>query len=453
MRSPGALLAVLVGVVLSAPVLADESTPAAAARGAPLTSLEAGPLSRADRVVAGRARMLAAPARASYGVASVVVERVLVGPEAAAGERLTVFVRGPHNTADPKQPFAPYIEAGVEARYVLFLVTTRAGGGFVLDSAFALDGPEGDEKLSVLATEVALARLPDRAERAKRTLGHLLDLAGGDAPWSRSHAARELNVLAKAAAEVFTDAVAREIEALRRRSRDATVRGFLATALAATGREPSTEGEGAAGLGETPAPRPAPVPASSGTTPEAFALRRRLAEAKDAASRCEALSALAVAAKAGASPDLEAALADADPAVRERAAVLLGDVGARDAWPRLRARLAGEAELVVRVAIVRAAGLLGDDSDVAWVVARGSEPGLRPPAAMALARLRTAEALETLAAWRRQALEAAVPDVEFARQLQYLREPAFVAAERVAGRTVGPRPASAPASPEPREPR
>src|SRR5206468_3501515 len=81
-------------------------------------------------------------------------------------------------------------------------------------------------------------------------------------------------------------------------------------------------------LSAAPARERAPPP------PEFFAIRRRLADAKDAPARIELLTELSKAGKAESAPDLLAAMDASDARVRERAAVLLGDVGASDAWAK-----------------------------------------------------------------------------------------------------------------------
>lgn len=190
-------------------------------------------------------------------------------------------------------------------------------------------------------------------------------------------------------------------------------------------------------------------PHGPGLSAEYLRARRRIGEVTDTEGRLAGMSELAALGKAGAGPDLLAAFRADDPTLRERAAVLLGDVGATEAWPTLREAFGTERSPEVREALVRAAGLLGDARTVPWVVARLEEAPLRTSALMALARLRTPAALGILADRQQEALSASPPDEATARLLSYLRSPAFEAAEKAVGRAVGPRRAPAAAAPDP----
>src|SRR5213078_4722750 len=107
-----------------------------------------------------------------------------------------------------------------------------------------------------------------------------------------------------------------------------------------------------------------------------------------------------------------------DAAVREQAALLLGDVGATDAWPAMEAREATEDSPAVREAIVRAAGLFRDERLVPFVAKRGGERGMRRTASFALARIRTPEALAVLTRWHDEAIASNEPSP--ARLIEYL---------------------------------
>src|SRR5207244_336898 len=84
-------------------------------------------------------------------------------------------------------------------------------------------------------------------------------------------------------------------------------------------------------------------------------------------------------------------------------------------------------------------GLLGDDRDVPWVVARGETATLRRAASFALARIRTPAALDALRTWAKEAAALSTRDPAAARMYDYLLSAAFPEAERIAGRLVGPR--------------
>jgi hypothetical protein len=206
---------------------------------------------------------------------------------------------------------------------------------------------------------------------------------------------------------------------------------------AATGSSPASGGPAPAAPVEGP-PRGS---GGRGLPPEYYRALRRVADGTDAATKIEGLSEAARLGKAASGPDLlAAARGSKEEAVRERAIVLLGDVGARETLPPVLELYDRETDPTVREAIVRATGLLGDATDVPWLVAQASDPSLAKPLAFALARVRTDPALVALREVGRRARAATPPDDETARLVEYLQTPAFVEAERAAGRTVGPRP-------------
>jgi hypothetical protein len=470
--------------VAGAGVARGEDAPARPAREA-LTRLEAGELGRSDAVVLAQVRV-AVPGRAGAPtLARAAVERTLKG--AAKGE-VTVFVGGPRGAdrptdraLDPWFTGAALGERG--GRYVLFLRTSREGSGWSLEGLFPADDEEGREKAQVLEDEIRLAAEPDVARRRGETVAHLLRLVEAERPWSRLHGARELAWLAEKVPGAIDDEALRAIEALHARASEKGVRGALAAAIdrVEPGRSlrpppaPPAGTEPFPGSDDVPAPRPAadPPPARSpdgpaappapGPAPGAAAggpvvpaaapapaalaaevprLREALAAANGPAARLDALTSLARAGKSSVTEDLARHLSDADAVVRERAAVLLGDVLATAALPRVLARFACEDDPAVREALVRAAGLLGDETTVPWVVERGADPALFRAACYALARIRTPAAIGRLTAWRERAAAAVPRDEVTVRLVDYLRGRSFEEAERIAGHPVGPRPTS-----------
>ena len=445
----------------------------------PLTTLERGVLKRCSLVVVARIHGLRDAVGSAPALVRVEVERRLYGT--ATGDdatSFTMFVGGPPSDTSPTRFYAPYFRPGAGGRHVLFLAPTPAGSGWALDSTFPLDDPDGDEKVRVLEVEIGLASVRDGSARRAKTLAHLLALLGADRPWSRLHAARELAALAAAAPEAFTPAALKEIAARRARTTDARSGALLGSVLT---RFPDVVADpGAPGapapiglLAPDPAPTPAtaprpappaappapsvgiapdpdeatgpaPAPATppppavpAARLPDLAPLRARLAQAADPVERVQALSALAKAGGSAAAPDLIAAAGDADPAVREQAALLAGDVGATEVWPTLEAREATESSVAVREAIVRAAGLFRDPRLVSWIAKRADERALRRTASFALARIRTPAAGAELARRGREA--EAAGDPAFARLAEYLQSDAFVRVERQAKREVGPR--------------
>lgn len=409
---------------------------------APRTHLEAGLLPRAEVVVVGRVRVLV-PSRGmgSMAVLRVEAEQVLRGK---ADPAFTLFVRGGRNTADPGRPSEAWFAGSAGGRYALFLRPSPQGSGFGLEAAFSVDDAEGKEKAEVLARELEVAALEDPAERGTRLVALLLDLLATPKPWSRLHAARELEGVAAQQPALLTAAVRAELEAVARKTFDEVLRARLVRVLRSTERGPAAEVEDASGL----APRRA-KPLSA----EYLRAVRRLPEVLDPEARLAAVTELGRLGGEGAGPDLlRIATTDLVPAVRERAAVLLGDVGAREAATPLRDRYAEEPDAAVREAIVRAVGLLGDDGDVAWLEARLETPALVRPVAFALARVRTPAALAALDRIGAAARATTPPDEALPRLVEYLHSDAFADAERVAGREVGPRARRTPAVRAPADP-
>jgi hypothetical protein len=467
------VLALAFAAATATPVAAGDA-PSAPPREA-LTSLEAGALARADAVVLAHVRLVAPARGGAPTLARARVERCLLGT--ASGE-VTVFVGGPRSADRPAdRPLEPWFtgtalgERG--GRHVLFLRATRQGSGFTLEGLFEAEGEEGAEKTQVLAQELRLALEPDPARRRGLVVAHLLRLVEAERPWSRLHGAQELLWLAGRVRGALDETALAAIESRLARSYERPVRVALAAALdrvepGRSARAPAARPSGPpddppalppplpplppepappspSGPGAVPAPPPA-APAGAASA-EVARLRAALATAEGREARLEALSALARAGGASVADDLAARLADPDARVRERAAALLGDVGARGALAAVLERFPGEDDPAAREALVRAAGLLGDESTVAWVTPRGEEPGLFRAACYALARLRTPAAIERLTAWRERAAAAVPRDEATVRLLDYLRGRSFEEAERVAGHPVGPRSASRPAPP------
>jgi hypothetical protein len=466
-----AFAGLLVTLSSLAPLVAGAAdTPPDAPQRARLTSLDVGPLTRSTAVVLGSLRVLVPGDEAAVKVARVSVEKTLWG--SVEGTELTVFIGGTRNTADPRRPSEDFLGGQREGRFVLFLARSPRGSGYGVESVVPAEGDEGREKSEVLERELAIQALSDDDARARRMLDLLLRLLDAPGVWSRQHAARELDLLSLARPDLFTASVRTEVRAHRRRTFDEASRTRLDRVLdRAEGPDavpvPATPPSGApAGPAVPPAARPlppapppptpaapsAPAPVTGSAPqapptgapaadPEVARLRRQLAGPLDPDARRDLLSELARRARGGAEPDLLAAFeSSAEPLVRERAAVLLGDVGARASLPRLLARFATETDTAVREAVVRAVGLLGDDSVVPWLAARLGDPALVRAAAFALARVRTGAALDQLEGLRVRSLRSTPPDEATAALVVYLRSAAFVERERVAGREVGPRP-------------
>jgi hypothetical protein len=487
-----ALLAALLAVVLAVlpATTAQAGDDPAAPAPAPAEVFEAAAVARSDAVVVGTARVLKKGLATAPTVLRVDVERWLKDSKgvAAQGTDVTVLL-----TADAALPAGvrdtrPTLEAAAAKRRVLFL--SPMGAGYRLVGQFPLDEPESAEKVAVLEEEIALDAVADRVERARRAVATWSDLLVRGTPrrlpssaprfvpssgtsWSRWHSQRALLALARTDLSAFDDASLSRIESALSTSRDpgfrdALVRvleradprraaragaGSLATSSeSAPSSESSDPGPGSpppapAAPESGPAPAPSCPPAPPACPPERVdELRAAYARAKTTDERATALTVLAKEGGRATVRDLLAAAMDADAAVRERAAVLLGDLGDPAALAPLLHSFPRETDPGVREALVRAAGCLGDDATVAWAVQRLVEPALRRAALFALARIRTASALAALDEVVAAETAKPSPDGATIRLVAYLKSGSFETAERVAGRRLGPDRA-APASP------
>jgi len=382
-------------------------------------------LTSSDVIVLGRAKLVGKITIKGTTVARVEVERVLKG---TADRSFTVFVAGPRNTDDPREPSAPYVDETAR-RAVLFLRTTPNGSGLALDTLFFAEDHEGREKLEVLEQELAIAAVPDPGARGRKAAAHLLELVGAEKPWSRTHAVRELESLSRRTPDAFDDATLARLETVKRTLPGRSERAVLAATLDRLDPDHVRRDRGA----DAPvAPRPgsssesaSAAPTGPTDTPRYRRARARFVAAIDDESRAVALSELASVGAAATAPDLLDAFRTGTPLVRERAAVLLADLGVGAAWPALRTAYGTETEAVVREAIVRAAGYLGDASDVAWVTTHATGAALRRARCFAYARIRTPEALIALRAEGETARCATPPDETVGVLVDYLAGPAF----------------------------
>jgi hypothetical protein len=360
-------------------------------------------------------------------VARLEVERALRGSAEAAP---TVFLAGPSSRADLR--LRGRLENEVGRRSVFFLSRTGRGSGWVIDALFSAEGTAGSEKAAVLEREIAIEDVADPAERRRESVSLYLDVLARGGAWGRSHASRHLLALAADGSEAFPDTAPGEVSAALARAVDPRARAALEGVLLRI----------ADGQGTGPRPRQAP---------DAETRRRHWREAEGDDARLVALTAYARAAGPSAREELSAAAEDSSPRVRERAAVLLGDLRAKEALPRLLERYPIEADAAVREAVVRAVGLAGDEASVPWVIERSREEPTRRAALYALARIGGEAAGERLAAMREEALSSSPPDRATAALADYVRGPAFRDAERAAGRDVRPlagRPSTSSGRPE-----
>ncbi len=406
-----------------------EEEPAPPDRHPPLTAFAAGPYREATLVVV--ATIESVRQTRGMGLAQVRAEIVFKGSAPSDG-RLTILVRGPRPTLDRNAPSAAYLVEGVTGRFVFFLQQQDEGGvGYFLDRLVDARGPTGDEKVRVLETHAALARIPDYEERARRTAAFLVGAQKSEGTWTRVHAARELNHFVRVRPDLLDEDARGALRTLARESPIAEQRRWLAAAFRFLAGH-----EVPAGVSPTASP---PSPPKD---PYVSALEDALGAAPSAERRIRILEeALARGGERGRAVVLDR-LPSETAAVRAHVLRTLGERGPATALPRIRALYAMESDPEVQQAIVRAVGMLGGPEDVPWLARRAANLRIHREVLFALARIRTAEALGILDRERARAATAGTgteTDDDLVALLDYLRGSAFVAVEAQAGRRVGAR--------------
>ena len=242
---------------------------------------------------------------------------------------------------------------------------------------------------------------------------------------------RELEVLSRRSATTFDDAALARLDTMRRGLSGRSERAVLAAVLDRldpdrSRRERGTvQGQPASDGSPAVDQRTAAPPTDPTETAAYRRARGRYASASDDDARVAALSDLARIGRLAAAPDLLLGFGATSPAARERAAVLLSDLGAVATWPTLRAAFEAEREQAVREAIVRAAGYLGGADDVAWVTTNATGPAWVRARCFAYARIRTPAALLVLATEGERARAATPPDAAIAALVDHLAGPVF----------------------------
>ncbi len=341
------------------------------------TTLADGILKRSDLVVVGRSAGVKQVR--TQQIARLEVERVLFG--AAPAGPLTVMVRGPKPTLDPDAPSAPVLPTSGEQRHVFFLAKRPDGVAFRFVDRMLANGLVGEEKIDSIAAEVKLFQIEDVNERARKTLAHQLNTLRAAGRWTRVHAARELHHLAFVRPDLFDAEVRRELKGLLRKRIPREQRGVLQQLVGLLDRQPVP----AAPKDDRPAP----------TTVEKDPWKRAFLDA--ASPRQLAIVEALFAMPTGV--DRERAfwvLANGKPAAREAAVHGFVALDARDQVERLLRAYANEDAIEVRTALVRAAGLLGGEKQVPWLMDRCESPRMERAALLALARIRTTSALAHL---------------------------------------------------------
>ncbi len=405
--------ACLIGpAVLLVPAIgAEESNPV---RGPAMTAIARGALGRAALVVIGRVKTVRGDQ--AVQVATLDVERVVRGvrPE---GD-FTVIAGGPRPTNDRQRPSAPYLREGDDRRLVFFLSRSPEGIALRLDTLFEAEGMIGEEKTRSLIEHARLMSIADPDVRARATLAWLLEAQRASGAWTRVHAARELNHLARVWPSVFDAAARKAIDDAARRTRVATQRTWLCRALKSLACLPSD------------------LARETLVRPELRILSAALEEAEDEEARLAAyVRELERHRGAGIQAVLEAA-ADEDVALQVSLVESLVRRPRRDTLHGLRARYSRVTDPEIHAAIMKAIGLLGSKADVAWLIDRLGNGRIRRETMFALARIRTPEAVAALEGIRAGGANSAGAG-DIVPLAEYLLSAAFVEVERAEGRAVG----------------
>ncbi len=378
------------------------------------TALEAGPFSRADAVVAVQV-LDVTDIRAPGGALGrqIVRARVLRAMKgtAAARSEITVQVRGQRPTLDPARPSVPYFRKGLHNRYVLFL--TRTTGRFVyqLQTLYDAQDRTGAEKIKAVDAVALWARETDPKVKAAKTLKGLLTMIKSRGRWAPGHAARELAYLAQLHPEIFDRRTLGQLTRLGALGGTSDMRFWIRRVAQLVSQSASPSGKGS-GKGKADGdPWRVAFTGAPGPEDRKLLLSRLLRTG-------------------GETFDKQAwwAWNRIEPSLRGWFVEALVLAKARKRLPRLRGLYGGEEDGEVRAAIVRAVGLLGSKDDVAWLTERLAGATVRRQALIALARIRTTQALASLRAARQDR------PADEVRWIDHLLSKVFVESERRAGR-------------------
>ena len=373
----------------------------------PYTSIEHERYGAADLVVVGRIRRVRnqpgkriGPQLITLDVEEVIKDEASTprfGPRDA--RTITMLVRG-HRTLGqgPRASNAPLFVEGDRSRHVFFLGVTRGKRTWVMDGHFAADGREADEKVKALRGVRALRMARPEATRGERTLQWLLTSMRARGRWTRDNAARELAWLAANHPLLF-DADAKERLADVAAGRlTAGQEIWIERVFRALRWRPGL----ARGFGSLPSDRRS---AGGGTT-----WRRDMERATTFAAQLQlmrerfddrARDTVRV------WHDLRWGYTGARKDVRTAWLRYAGDEGTAADHEPLRRMYATEDDIDVRAAIVRAVGQTGGAAAVPWLVARLQSERLWDAAMLALARIRTADALRRLRQERKTLVDGA----------------------------------------------
>ncbi len=385
--SPALLLAGML-LLASAPSALAEGGASAPGDGA-VTVLGTGPLRKARVVVRGVLEKVAA---LEFGVevATIKVEETLWG-ESPGKDRIRIL----------SNETGYFARVSPEAIY--FVEPMEGGGRFTCHAVVDGVGAEGAARVAAVRRSLDIERRP-AAERPAALRAACFESLGAPDSWTRQNAGRELAHLAEILPRAFSAEDLKDLRRAAQRERDSDLRRFLVATAQVLARA-AEEGGLAPGDGKTVTLRGAP-------------LLRRLREDPDPKARRAAAEAAAGEGEAGNEALAEALEKDADAGVRTAAAEALGSGGSAAAGPVLLRRAKEDPDPGVRGAAVEALGILGVGSAVPRLleIAR-SDPPVSRGALFALARIRTADAVEALKGVRVEAADSKDAGAREAREL------------------------------------
>jgi len=309
-------------------------------------------------------------------MASVHLERVFKGP-ARAGETIAVIAVGHRPTLDPTRPSIPYFQKGTSGRFVFFLGQREGGMAWLLEDLLAARGAEGEARVHAVEAVSRLAAMSDARAKSRETLRWSLQALRSPSPWLAGLAARDLYHLANLDPSCFDEEAVARMRRAAETSAAPDPRWWLGRAIQQVTRGSSATAEDAAGT-------------------ELDAWQRAFLRAPDAEARAAAVLRVLEDRSPAGLDRLRWGWAECEPTLRVQlveASALLDRRDLLDEWMRL---YAGEEDVGVRVAMLDGVGRLGSPEHVAWLGERVASPLVRRAALLALARIRSPEALDRL---------------------------------------------------------
>lgn len=324
-------------------------------------------------------------------IGCIRVERVLHGPVLQPGAEITVMA------GDPRY-------FGVPGNRIVVFACKFGRTQFRAFSRITLNSVSGQRRLEVLGTVLEIERLPESAfSRALKLKELFFRLLVDNVSDVRMLAIRELTVLSGRRADAFLRRDLARINQLDlMQSLPPSMRTQLKQLVDRLRRLPDRNEDRIAFH------------------------RRALEHASDEKAAVDALLSAVEELDCDALTILVTALQDSRPRIREIAALHLGRLGDPVAVPALMKQLRRESSAVVQATILDALGQLGATSAVEALVAAVQRVELRRSAILALARIGTADAIESLKNFRQEfALPGDSRDLDAVKLIDFVFSPRF----------------------------